>query len=199
MGVTNKTPEFLALNPLGKVPTLEVSPGVGIFESNAIASYVARVGSASSQLLGGENAVLASKIDAWCAYANNHIDLPRGAWLYPILGYIGYSKAGTRAAKKDVKAVLATLNAHLEGKVWLETSEEEGVSLADIVVACSLMDLYAMVLEKNVRDEFPATTAWFERFMALEQVQAVVSDFKMCEKAAVYKAPAAADAAAASE
>jgi glutathione S-transferase len=38
MGETNRTPEFLALNPLGKVPTLETPEG-GIFESNAIARY----------------------------------------------------------------------------------------------------------------------------------------------------------------
>eukprot|EP01052_Picozoa_sp_SAG31_P049662 SAG31_NODE_10978_length_1076_cov_1.342886_1_plen_74_part_10 len=38
MGETNKTPEFLKLNPLGKVPVLETAEG-GIFESNAIAHY----------------------------------------------------------------------------------------------------------------------------------------------------------------
>ena len=40
MGESNKTPEFLALNPLGKVPTLETPEG-GIFESNAILLYLA--------------------------------------------------------------------------------------------------------------------------------------------------------------
>lgn len=50
MGVSNKEPSFLALNPFGKVPCLEVSPGHGVFESNAIARYVARL--APSGLLG---------------------------------------------------------------------------------------------------------------------------------------------------
>jgi elongation factor 1-gamma len=36
--VTNKTPEFLKLNPLGKVPVLETPEGA-IAESNAIARY----------------------------------------------------------------------------------------------------------------------------------------------------------------
>uniref|UniRef100_A0A2P2MBI5 Elongation factor 1-gamma-like protein n=1 Tax=Rhizophora mucronata TaxID=61149 RepID=A0A2P2MBI5_RHIMU len=38
MGVSNKTPEFLKMNPIGKVPVLETPDGP-IFESNAIARY----------------------------------------------------------------------------------------------------------------------------------------------------------------
>lgn len=38
MGVTNKTPEFLAKFPLGKVPAAETPEGP-LFESNAIARY----------------------------------------------------------------------------------------------------------------------------------------------------------------
>ncbi|RZC56978.1 hypothetical protein C5167_015823 [Papaver somniferum] len=38
MGVFNKAPEFLKMNPLGKVPVLETPEGA-IFESNAIAHY----------------------------------------------------------------------------------------------------------------------------------------------------------------
>ena len=50
MGVDNQSPEFLALNPLGKVPVLETPEG-GIFESNAIARYVAGL-KADTTLLG---------------------------------------------------------------------------------------------------------------------------------------------------
>ena len=43
MGVDNKTPEFLAKNPFGKVPVLETPEGACIFESNAIARFLAAV------------------------------------------------------------------------------------------------------------------------------------------------------------
>nr|MCH1923042.1 glutathione S-transferase N-terminal domain-containing protein [Shewanella ferrihydritica] len=39
MGVSNKTPEFLKMNPIGKIPVLETPDGP-VFESNAIARYV---------------------------------------------------------------------------------------------------------------------------------------------------------------
>ncbi|KAL5213532.1 hypothetical protein ABZP36_024379 [Zizania latifolia] len=39
MGVSNKTADFLKMNPIGKVPILETPEGP-VFESNAIARYV---------------------------------------------------------------------------------------------------------------------------------------------------------------
>ncbi|XP_031259607.1 elongation factor 1-gamma 2-like isoform X3 [Pistacia vera] len=47
LGVTNKSPEFLKLNPIGKVPVLETPDGL-VFESNAIARYVARSNAGNS-------------------------------------------------------------------------------------------------------------------------------------------------------
>ncbi|MFS7912171.1 putative glutathione S-transferase, Thioredoxin-like superfamily [Helianthus anomalus] len=38
MGASNKTPEFLKMNPIGKIPVLETSEGP-LFESYAIARY----------------------------------------------------------------------------------------------------------------------------------------------------------------
>ena len=63
----NKTPEFLAKSPLGKVPVLD-TPAGSIFESNAIARYVARV-RRDTELYGAtffDSAVIDSWID-FCA------------------------------------------------------------------------------------------------------------------------------------
>ncbi|HEX8012920.1 MAG TPA: glutathione S-transferase family protein [Casimicrobiaceae bacterium] len=38
---TTRTPEFLAMNPNGKVPVLEIEPGTYLAESNAIICYLA--------------------------------------------------------------------------------------------------------------------------------------------------------------
>jgi glutathione S-transferase len=38
---STRTAEFLAMNPNGKVPTLEIEPGVYLAESNAILNYIA--------------------------------------------------------------------------------------------------------------------------------------------------------------
>lgn len=68
MGKANKTPEFLKLNPFGKVPTLETPQGEGVFESNAIARFVARQSpSAAAQLL-GKTPIEQAQVDAWGEY-----------------------------------------------------------------------------------------------------------------------------------
>jgi elongation factor 1-gamma len=88
MGVDNKTPEFLALNPNGKVPTLETPEGA-VWESNAIARYVAR--SAESNLFGSsiyEN----SLVDQWIEWSRGELELPGAAWLYPIMGFVPNNK-----------------------------------------------------------------------------------------------------------
>lgn len=52
MGVDNKTPEFLAKFPLGKVPVFEGADGFYLSESVAIATYFAQSGPKAGQLLG---------------------------------------------------------------------------------------------------------------------------------------------------
>jgi elongation factor 1-gamma len=55
-----KTKEFLAKNPLGKVPVLETADGC-IFESNAIMRFVARVNPGAG--LYGKNAFEQGVVD----------------------------------------------------------------------------------------------------------------------------------------
>jgi elongation factor 1-gamma len=52
MNETNKTPEFQAKFPLGKVPTFEGADSFCLTESAAIATYLAQSGPKSGQLLG---------------------------------------------------------------------------------------------------------------------------------------------------
>lgn len=52
MGKTNKTPTFLAKFPHGKVPAFEGEDGTTIFDSDAIARYVAESGPLAAQLVG---------------------------------------------------------------------------------------------------------------------------------------------------
>ena len=64
MGKSNKPPEFLKLNPFGKVPTLETPEG-GVFESNAIARFVARQSPAAAAQLLGKTPIEQAQVDAW--------------------------------------------------------------------------------------------------------------------------------------
>jgi elongation factor 1-gamma len=107
MGKFNKTPEYLAKFPLGKVPGFEGKDG-NIYESNAIAFYIAGL-KKDSQLLGAtpmENA----QIHQYAFMAENEIIPPMGQWLYSIAGFIPYNKKATEKAAEDLKKIMGVLN-----------------------------------------------------------------------------------------
>jgi elongation factor 1-gamma len=77
------------------------------------------------------------------------------------------------------------LNARLLNNTFLVG---ERVTLADIVVFCNLLHLYEYVLDPDFRAPFGCVTRWFTTILNQPQVKAVVSNFKLCTKAAVFDA-----------
>jgi elongation factor 1-gamma len=183
LGEDNKTAEFLKKNPVGKVPVLETPEGP-IFESNAIARYVARL--SKDHKLYGSNDYDAGLVDQWVDFTVTEIDLPSAAWLYPIFGYMPLNKGATDKAKSDIRNVLDVLNNYLLNRTFLVGQR---VTLADIVVATSLLRLYQHVLDPNFRKSFTNTTRWFNTVVNQPQFKAVVGEVKLAEKMAVAKAP----------
>ncbi|CAI8600688.1 unnamed protein product [Vicia faba] len=86
MGVSNKTPQFLKLNPIGKVPVLETPDGA-VFESNAIARYVARLGDNN---LFGSSPIDLAHVDQWIDFASLEIDSNLSKLCIPRLGKAPY-------------------------------------------------------------------------------------------------------------
>jgi len=179
MGTDNKTPEFLKKNPLGKVPVLETDDGNSVFESNAIARYVARLNPSAN--LFGKSVYEAALVDQWVDFTVGEIDLPANAWLLPISGYIPNNPQATAKAVQDIRKVLTILNNHLATRTFLVG---ERVTLADIIVVCSVLKLYQMVLDASFRKPFANTNRWFLTCVNQPQFKAVLGDVHLCEKAA---------------
>ena len=106
--------DFLAKNPLGKVPVLETEKGC-IFESNAIARFIARI-RADTELY-GSSFFESAQIDSWVDFASHEIELPASMWFYPVFGYMPFNGAATAKAKEDLKKALAVLEKHLEAEL----------------------------------------------------------------------------------
>jgi elongation factor 1-gamma len=106
----NKTAEFLAKSPLGRVPVL-VTPAGSIFESNAIARYVARMRRDTE--LYGVSFFESALVDSWIDFSAHDIELPATLWFYPVLGYIPYNAVATAKAKTDLAKALTVLEKHL--------------------------------------------------------------------------------------
>eukprot|EP01035_Chromulina_nebulosa_P020207 gene20207-26231_t len=146
LGVDNLSKEFLAKNPLGRVPILETSQGV-ITESNAIARYIARL--RPDVGLYGKTFYDSAVIDSWIDYNSHDIELPATLLLYPILGYTAYS----------------------EDKTYLVG---ESISLADITIATTLIYPLKFVLDGEFRKPFVNVIRWFDTLVNQPEFIAVV-------------------------
>ncbi|XP_061405744.1 elongation factor 1-gamma [Lethenteron reissneri] len=178
-GQTNKSEKFIAKFPLGKVPAFEGSNGFSLFESNAIAHYVA------NNSLRGDNIEASAKVQQWISFADSEIVPASATWVFPTLGIVQYNKQSTDRAKEDVKKALGILNEHLKAHTFLVG---ERVSLADITVVCSLLALYKQVLEPSFRQPFGNANRWFTTCINQPQFKAVLGEVKLCDKMAQFDA-----------
>lgn len=154
-GVTNKTPEFIKMNPLGKVPVLQTPDGP-VFESNAIARYVVRSKPDSS--LYGSSLIDYAHVEQWMDFAATEIDSGIGGWLYPRLGYRVYLPPAEEASIAALKRALEALNTHLASNTYLVG---HGVTLADIVTVCNLSHGFKSVMTKSFTSAFPHVERYF--------------------------------------
>lgn len=69
---------------------LETPQGT-LFESNAIARYVARI-RRDTELL-GKTFFESGQVDAWLDFAAHELELPTTMWIYPILGQMDFVPA----------------------------------------------------------------------------------------------------------
>ena len=189
MGKTNKTPEYLALNPNGKIPTLQTPEG-GIWESNAIARYVARL---ADKGLYGKNAFEAAEVDQWLDWVRGDLEIAGGVWLYPIFGYLPNNPQATEAAKADVAKALGILNTHLKTRTFLVG---ERITLADIVVETTLVNFYKTVFDEKYRKPFQNVNRWFTTLINQPNFIKVQGNVTLAEKMAVAPEAAAAPAPA---
>lgn len=169
---------------MGKVPTFESADGKTLFESGAIAYYIAAA-KPESKLLGTdlyENA----QVQQWLAFADNEVYAVYAAWLYPILGYADYNAGALDKAKVNAKRFMGALNEHLLRKTFLVG---ESITLADITLVCHLLNLYTMVFDASFRGEFVNVNRWFVTCVNQPNFKSVLGEVRLCEKAQVYKKP----------
>ncbi|PIA45887.1 hypothetical protein AQUCO_01600261v1 [Aquilegia coerulea] len=155
MGVSNKTPEFLKMNPMGKVPVLETPDG-HIYESNAIARYVTRL--KENNPLYGCSLIEYAHIEQWIDFASLEIDNNMLCWFYPRAGYAVYLPAIEEAAIAGLKRALEALNTYLASNTFLVGNT---VTLADIIMTCNLYIGFKYLMTKKFTSEFPHVERYY--------------------------------------
>lgn len=154
----NRTPEFRAKNPSGRVPLFEVATGRYLPESNAILWYVAR-----GTPLAPDDGIECAEALRWMFFEQNSIEPTIGQayfWLALVRGgrdlkmhdLAGWTEAGY--------AALGVMEDHLERHRWFAADR---YTIADIA-------LYAYTHMADLADfdleGYPAIRAWLARVAA---------------------------------
>jgi len=177
-GETNKSDAFLKKFPLGKVPAFEGSDGTCLFESDAIAWYVA-----NAQLKGGSSPVAQAEVVQWMSFAQNEVLPAACTWVFPTMGIMAFNKNATERAKEDVKKAMDVLNKALLTKTYLVG---ERITLADVCVAYAMKMLFENVLEPGFRKPYGNTVRWYTTIMNQPAVVGVSGTPKLAEKMAQF-------------
>jgi glutathione S-transferase len=157
----NRTPEFLALNPNGKVPVLETGER-SLWEANAIMCYLARI--TGSDLWPNDDRQI--EVMRWLSWESWHFTRHAGTLYFqhiikPAFGMGDPDPAVVEEATGFFKRFAAVLNDHLSGRACLVG---DALSVADFAVAVALP--YAEDARIPLA-EFPEIRRWHARLCEL--------------------------------
>jgi len=180
--ISVNTPEFDAslvssLSPNKKAPILQTPSGNVIFESNAIARYLAKIRRDTG--LAGESVLEEASIDSWVEWSANELELPCCVWFYPVAGYMPFHPDAYTKAKADVGKALEVLDAHLSDKTYIVG---ERITLADICLASTLVYPFKLVCDKTFLKAYGNVSRWFQTCVNQPQFKAVIGTVTLCKK-----------------
>jgi glutathione S-transferase len=160
----NRKPEYLALNPNGKVPTL-VDDGTVLFESVAIAMYLAE--KTPGQTLYPTDAVKRAHVNQWLFWKASHWSHALGTLVFEnmIKGMFGHGAPNEYAVASATQATAqyaGVLDAKLAGNKYVTG---ETITLADIAIAPVLM--YTQMAKLPV-EQHTNVMRWFRDIQATE-------------------------------
>jgi len=154
LGSESRTQSFLAMNPFGQIPVLELDDGTFLRESTAICAYLAE-----GTPLFPQDKLTRARILEWMGFEQTHVDgvISRARFRRLFPHAIPTREEEFVAWYAEGKEVLEVLDSHLGGHEFLV---DERFTIADITLYA-----YTHVADQGGFDlaRFPAVTAWLNR------------------------------------
>ena len=154
----NRRPEFLEINPAGKLPVL-VDGDVVLTESVAIALYLAE--KFPDRGLVPADLKQRAQVNRWLLFTATELEQPlwriaRHTFIYPEHQRL---PGDVLLARQEFKAMAAVLEGHMQGRRFVVGDR---VTVADLVLAYTL----DWANEEELLDGFPQLQAYMERMYA---------------------------------
>lgn len=178
MAKTNRTPEFLAKFPLGKVPAFEGADGFTLTEGAAIATYLAGSGPKAEQLLGSDLKTKA-KIAEWTLYTDTELVSHATPALLMMLKYVPFDEARYNFSASAFERALQKVEAEVKGGKKYLVGEQ--LTLADLMVSAALFFASGFLLDAEMRKTAPATIEYLKGIAATPEFAKVFGEYKPCE------------------
>jgi len=159
-----RRPEFLRLNPNGRVPVLD-DDGFILTESHAIMQYLAV--RTPGQSLYPTAPQARADVNRWMFWSAQHFQPAVSVlnWEHNIKPFLGRGPADPKEVARGEQLVtdaLRVLDAHLDGKQWVA---QDALTLADLALATPLMAAERARLPVR---EYARVSEWFGRVQALD-------------------------------
>jgi len=163
--------------PLSKTPVLVSDHGV-LFESNAIARFVARSNGDPAHLFGA-NSVKAAQVDSWITFSSTELSGPLSTWIATQESAEEEAVAHAKAASAETRKILNALDTHLKNYTFLVG---ERITLADIVVASTLLPGLKTVIDGKARKPFKNIVRWFKTVVNNPVVASVLGEVQIVDE-----------------
>ncbi len=162
--LSNKSDEFLAVSPTGKVPVVIVD-GDSLYESNVVNQYLDEV--TDEPKLMPENPKRRAYARIWMTFADT--DFFPAVFVASVGRERGFSEDQISEAFEKLKTALRKLEERLKDRDYLA----DEFSLADIAHAGNFVRLRELEERDEVSlDEYPNVTAWIQDIESRESYKA---------------------------
>lgn len=127
----------------------------------------------------GKNFYEEAQIEQWINFSLSQLEHLLIAWVYPIFGYLPYDEVISENLRNELLKALSVLNNYLLRHTYLAG---ESITIADIIMAMTLLTAYTLAFDPPFRKHFPNVTRWFLTIVRQPQVIEVIGEVKLCEK-----------------
>ncbi|HLV76939.1 MAG TPA: glutathione S-transferase family protein [Marinobacter sp.] len=166
----NLTPEFVARNPMKKVPVLELDDGTCLSETMAICRYFEEACPDSPTLL-GDTALEKARVEQWLRWIEFHFFMPTGMCFQHTSGYfkdrMTPNPAWGEECGRQVAVFMDFLNQHLEDREFICCGR---LTAADINAFTTVA--FARVVDIRIQPGQAHLQAWYDRMRERPSAQA---------------------------
>ncbi|KAJ0313172.1 uncharacterized protein N0V96_002755 [Colletotrichum fioriniae] len=150
--------EYLSKFHTGKVPALETADGFVVYESNAVAWFLAKQD--PNTKLCGSGLKEETTVLRWASFTNYELLPPIMAWIGPIIGRAPNSPDILKNCEEGCELTIRAIEKEITGKNYLVG---DTLTLADLFVISGLARGYQYVFTKSWAEKHPVVHEYYMR------------------------------------